>query len=180
MKFNRIASLLLSCTMILTSMTSCRNKDVKKSSESESHISETETSQTENSITTEPVTTTASAPETFPDFPISYPEIEKKDTGDLYEAESALLSEGLVIEGLENTDEISEPSYENNAPFSGEGYVTGFKPDGSTGVIFNVNAPSNQHYDLSFSIASEHRVNCRISLNGNEISTFKTMNDGEF
>lgn len=183
MKFNRITSLALSCTMALAVMTSCQNKDVKKTSESESYISETETLPTENITTEIAETTTLTAHETFPDFPISYPEIEKKDTGDLYEAESAWLSEGLVIEGLENTDETSvnpSESNENNAPFSGEGYVTGFKPDGSTSVIFNVDAPSNQHYDLSFSIASEHLVNCRISLNGNEITTFKTMNDGEF
>ncbi len=185
MKFNRIISLVLSCTIVSVSMTSCRNKDIKKLPESESHISEnkTEFSQTEPSFSAETVTSITSIPETFPDFPISYPEIEKKDTGDLYEAESAMLNEGLVIEGVENKDGISEPSYENNennAPFSGEGYVTGFKPDGSTSVIFNVDAPSNQHYDLSFSIASEHIVNCRISLNGNEISTFKTMNDGKF
>lgn len=183
MKFNRITSLALSCTMALAVMTSCQNKDVKKTSESESYISEAETLPTENITTEIAETTTLTAHETFPDFPISYPEIEKKDTGDLYEAESAWLSEGLVIEGLENTDETSvnpSESNENNAPFSGEGYVTGFKPDGSTSVIFNVDAPSNQHYDLSFSIASEHLVNCRISLNGNEITTFKTMNDGEF
>lgn len=183
MKFNRITSLALSCTMALAVMTSCQNKDVKKTSESESYVSETETLPTENITTEIAETTTLTAHETFPDFPISYPEIEKKDTGDLYEAESAWLSEGLVIEGLENTDETSvnpSESNENNAPFSGEGYVTGFKPDGSTSVIFNVDAPSNQHYDLSFSIASEHLVNCRISLNGNEITTFKTMNDGEF
>ena len=179
MKFNRITFLALSCTMALTFMTSCQNKDVKKTSESEIHISETEieTVPIEN-VTAEITETTITTitPETFPDFPISYPEIEKKDTGDLYEAEYARLSEKLIVEGLENTDEISE----NNASFSGDGYVTGFSPDGSTNVIFNVDAPSNQHYDLSFSIASEHLVNCRISLNGNEISTFKTMNDGEF
>ena len=35
--------------------------------------------------------------ETYPDYPISYPIIEKKDTGDVYEAEDAKLSKGLKI-----------------------------------------------------------------------------------
>lgn len=179
MKISRITSLALSCTMAMAAMTSCSNKNVTKISESESIVSETETLPEENISSAESAAeTTTAAPETFPDFPISYPEIEKKDTGDLYEAEYSLMSSVLTVEGAATATDIVSSS--ENTAFSGEGYVTGFSPDGSTAVIFTVDAPSNQHYDLSFSIASEHLVNCRISLNGNEISTFKTMDDGEF
>lgn len=184
MKISRITSLALSCTMAMAAMTSCSNKNVTKISESESIVPETETLPEENISATESAAeTTTAAPETFPDFPISYPEIEKKNTGDLYEAEYSLMSSVLTVEGAATATDIvssSENTAADNAAFSGEGYVTGFSPDGSTAVIFTVDAPSNQHYDLSFSIASEHLVNCRISLNGNEISTFKTMDDGEF
>lgn len=104
---------------------------------------------------------------------------------------------GLVIDGtpLDESEESSENPEEatvsaepgNSAEkdekkpkYSGGCCVTGFKPDGSTSVTFEVEAPSNQHYDLAFSISSERLVNCRVSLNGTEISKFKTMNDGEF
>ncbi len=134
---------------------------------------------------------------TFPDYPISYPEIEKKTTGDLYEAEKAQLGKGLKVanEGKKSDDEQNEAEAPqpaqpedqetttldpNRNPFSGEGYVTGFKDDGSSGVKFTVDAPSNQHYDLSFSIASKKIVDCRIVVNGKEISSFKTMDDDEF
>ncbi len=64
MKFNRIISLVLSCTIVSISMTSCRNKDIKKLPESESHISEnkTEFSQTEPSFSAETVTSITSIP----------------------------------------------------------------------------------------------------------------------
>ena len=47
---------------------------------------------------TEPETTTEEIiPDaTYPDFPVTYPEIEKQATGSVYEAELARLSEGLV------------------------------------------------------------------------------------
>ena len=139
--------------------------------------------------------------DTYPDYPISYPEIEEKDTGDRYEAEDAKLTDGLRVDGTkeepatnedgevveeetaEDEETTTQPATEKVDPlskFSGKGYVTGFKPDGSSYVTFEVNAPSNQHYDLSFSIASQRLVNCRVAVNGVEASTFKTMDDGEF
>ena len=132
---------------------------------------------------------------TFPDYPISYPEIEKKDTGDLYEAEKASLSKGLTIVGNAAAEEkkaveeqqAAQPADgeettadPNKKPFSGDGYVTNFSQDGSSCVTFTVDAPSNQHYDLSFSIAAKRMVDCRIAVNGREISTFKSMDDDEF
>ena len=141
--------------------------------------------------------------DTYPDYPISYPEIEEKDTGDRYEAEDAKLTDGLRVEGEKkevttnedgeeveeetaadsDSEDATQPTTEKEDPlskFSGKGYVTGFKPDGSSYVTFEVDAPSNQHYDLSFSIASQRLVNCRVAVNGVEASTFKTMDDGEF
>lgn len=186
MKSNRIFALAMATTVAVAGLTSCQNKNkiVEKVSESDS-ISGTEavTDVTENPIETS-MTSLTSPPETYPDFPITYPEIEKKSTGDLYEAELARLSDGLKIEGAEESDGdiqvTTSISGNNTSVFSGNGYVTGFRSDGSSYIVFDVDAPSNQHYDLSFSIASESLVNCRISLNGSEISNFKTMDDGEF
>lgn len=188
MRLNKIFALAVTALSVTTGLTSCQSKNtVEKASEISVSESETDTGTVTDIIETSAVST--SPPETYPDFPISYPEIEKKSTGDLYEAELARFSEGLKIEGAEESDgdtesEISSSSNtvkENDTPdFSGDGYVTGFKPDGSSFIVFDIDAPSNQHYDLSFSIASEHLVNCKVSLNGSEISSFKTMNDGEF
>lgn len=166
----RIFAFITALTVVVTGLASCSSKTAVDSvSDVSSDISETETV-TEKEETTKPAESTAvtaSPPETYPDFPISYPEIEKKSTGDLYEAELAELSDGLIVETAEGEKD-----------FSGDGYVTGFKSGGS--VVFNIDAPSNQHYDLSFSIASEKTVNCKISVNGAEISTFKTADDGRF
>ncbi len=188
MRLNKIFALAVAALSATTGLTSCQSKNtVEKASEISISESETDTGTVTDVIETSAVLT--SPPETYPDFPISYPEIEKKSTGDLYEAELARLSEGLKIEGAEESDGDTEsetsssanPVKENDTPaFSGDGYVTGFKPDGSSFIVFDIDAPSNQHYDLSFSIASEHLVNCKVSLNGSEISSFKTMNDGEF
>lgn len=188
MNIRRYTALAVSALMSLTCLVSCK----KDSETSEVSIIEIPTEETTETTTeTKPV-------ETYPDYPISYPEIEKKDTGDLYEAENAKLSKGLTVKGAEKEDTTDkdgnkvkdeqpttkfDPTVKPEtviANFSGEGYVTGFKSDGSSSVTFNVNAPSNQHYDLAFSIASERVVNCKVKLNGTEISTFKTMSDGEF
>lgn len=167
---------------VLTAATSC-DKKVKKKDQPSSSSDTVEATDASGEVTT-----TIPA-ETYPDFPISYPEIEKKRTGDVYEAEDALMTEGLKIEGagsLKNSKnsseekDVQETTKANTPKFSGDGYVTGFKPDGSTCVVFEVEAPSNQHYDLSFSIASDKLIDCRVAVNDSEISTFKTMDDGEF
>lgn len=164
----RIFAFVMALTTVVTGLTSCRSKTAVDSvSDVSSDISATETVTEEITEPTKATAVSTAPPETYPDFPISYPEIEKKSTGDLYEAELAVLSDGLIIEGTEDTKD-----------FSGDGYVTGFKSGDS--VVFNVDAPSNQHYDLSFSIASEKVVNCKISVNGAEISTFRTVDDGRF
>lgn len=123
-------------------------------------IEQEQTSETE---TFAPVTTA----ETFPDYPVEVPEIQKQDTGNIYEAENAVFPESLKIDA-------------DKENFSGDGYITGFPDDGSTSVKFSVNAPSNQHYDISFNIASEKAVNCRITLNGESLTNFTTTSDGKF
>lgn len=183
--YKKIFAFLSAAVMTSAAFTGCSSKNnsdnekIKDISIVEIEPAKTETESTEP---TEPA-------ETYPDFPITYPEIEKKKTGDIYEAEDAQKSKGLRIEGVsdedeENDEEAAENEDENEEgdkkiPYSG-GYVTGFKPDGTTCVIFTADAPSNQHYDLSFSIAAQHPIECIISVNGKEISTFKTMDDDEF
>lgn len=104
---------------------------------------------------------------TFPDYPVSYPEIEQQDTGNIYEAESCTLGGNLTV-ASERTN------------FSGEGYVTGFGNEGKNSLSFNIDAPSNQHYDLAFCIASDAAAECTIFLNESEISRFSTTSDGAF
>lgn len=191
MKLNKIISIAAAAMFALTAVTGCGNKKKNGENGSDIVIEEVESDETGDSSLTE------DSAETFPDYPISYPEIEKKRTGDIYEAEDAKLSMGLVIDGTptdeseeggENAEattvaadtENSSEADEKKPKYSGGCCVTGFKPDGSTYVTFEVDAPSNQHYDLSFSISSERLVDCRVALNGTEISKFKTMNDGEF
>ena len=167
----------ITAAVTMTALTACNTKKVQKNSDiSISEIEETTTP-------TEVVTTIPA--ETYPDYPISYPEIEKKRTGNVYEAEEALMTEGLVFsdeipkkKNAEGEDE--NPENPDVKPFSGDGYITGFKKDGSTFVIFEVDAPSNQHYDLSFSIASDKIVNCRVSVNEKETATFATKKGDDF
>lgn len=188
MDIRKLIALAAAAALAVTCMASCGKKKGKAKSE----IGEVAVDENGNPIYSEDV-------ETYPDYPISYPEIEKRKTGDVYEAEDAKLSKGLKIISEpkeEPTDEKGEKTTESEQPttkfdptikpettiksYSGDGYVTGFGSNGESSVAFTVNAPSNQHYDVSFSIAAERLVDCKISLNGTEISAFKTMNDGEF
>ncbi|MBQ8960407.1 MAG: glycoside hydrolase [Ruminococcus sp.] len=179
MDLRKIIALALAMAVPAAGIAGCAKK---KSKSGQDDISIVEVEE-ETGSATEPVTTAPA--ENYPDYPVSYPTIEKKDTGDLYEAEDAQLSEGLRVEPILNNEETQEESSDEeeedeNKDYSGKGYVTGFKPDGSTSVVFKVNAPTIQHYDLSFSIASDKEVECQIGLNGSEISRFKTKRDGEF
>ena len=179
MNIKKLAAIAAAAAIAVTGFSGCgKKKKFGESSSESSGVSDVSGA----AVTTVPA-------ETYPDFPISYPTIEKKNTGDIYEAEDAKLTKNLRIEGEKPEDKDAESSEkkpdsdsdeEESAGFSGTGYVTGFDPKGSDYVTFEVNAPSNQHYDLSFSIASERLVDCTITLNGSEISTFKTKKDGEF
>ena len=134
-------------------------------------------------------------PESYPEYPVSYPEIRMRDVSETYEAEDTDFGDVIKLESPESennsntpddeelTDENSEePTSEpkNNKPYSGKGYLTGFKDDGSQSVKFTVKAPANQHYDLSFSISAEKAVTCKVMLNGNELDSFKTRKNGKF
>lgn len=105
--------------------------------------------------------------ETFPDYPVTYPEIEKTQSGNLYEAEKAELKGGAKVA----TDKPE---------FSGEGYVTGFGNEGKASAVFEIDIPSNQHYDLSFNILSEKSVSCRVKLGDEQLTVFKTTDNGQF
>ena len=73
----------------MTTLTACKGKKVEKGNVEPSSVSVVE----ETTVPTETVETIPV--ETFPDYPISYPTIEKKRMGDVYEAEDALMTEGL-------------------------------------------------------------------------------------
>ena len=115
--------------------------------------------------TSEPTTTIPV--ETFPDYPVTYPEIEKQTAGNLYEAESGELKGGARV-----AFDLPE--------FSGDGYVTGFGNEGKASVAFEIDVPTNQHYDLSFNISSDTAVDCRITLGEQQLTVFKTNDNGKF
>ncbi len=117
--------------------------------------------------TTENVTDPVIEASTYPEYPVAVPEIKKQNTGDFYEAEDTEFPSALRVEKKKDN-------------FSGEGYLTGFPSGGDVSVTFKVNAPSNQHYDFSFNIASEKETDCRISLNGKPLTSFKTEKNGKF
>lgn len=161
MIFRKKAAALLAALITFTTLSSCKTVQKADISDQSSETSEIDSSLQEPSenSTTEPV-------ESYPDYPISYPEIEQQDTGDLYEAETCIL----------NTLSVSD----ERSNYSGSGYVTGFSPDGTTTITFPVDVPSNQHYDLTFCIASEETAECSVALNETEISSFETTDDGAF
>ena len=171
----------ITAAVTMTTLTACKDKKVEKDKpETPTVTTVEETSAPTETVETIPV-------ETFPDYPISYPKIEKKRMDNVYEAEDSLMTEGLEFsdaipekKNKKEENDTEKPTSVIVAPYSGDGYVTGFKKDGSSYVIFEVDAPSNQHYDLSFSIASEKLVNCRVSVNDKETATFVTKEDNEF
>jgi len=151
---------MLSAVMAVTALTGCetvKKSDLTGGSDPQSIFGG---NSNDKDSTTIPV-------DSYPDYPVSFPAIEQTDTGDVYEAENGSLSEGLTTSS-ERTN------------FSGNGYVTGFSGDGSETVVFDVEAPSNQHYDMTFCIASDEIAKCTVYLNESEISHFETTSDGAF
>ena len=141
------------------SMTACnkvKNTEDKPSSEISTTAADTVSADT--ATTTEPMTT-------FTQAAVTTPKIKKQDFYSLYEAEDAKLSSDLKI------------SFERD-DYSGDGYVRDFTDKSS--IIFDVKASSDQHYDLSFSIASDSVTDCHLTLDGNVISTFRTQEGGGF
>ncbi|MBR6967946.1 MAG: glycoside hydrolase [Ruminococcus sp.] len=160
MDIRKIVSLAAAAAAAISAVTACSTGRKTKLTASVPIIEETTAKKTTEPTTTEP-------PPTFPDYPVTYPAIEKKDAGNLYEAEKAQLRGGAKAA-------VDKPD------FSGDGYVTGFGDSGKASVVFEIDVPSNQHYDLSFNISSENEVNCRIKLGDEQLTVFKTKNDGNF
>lgn len=179
MNIRKFFALFTAAAVLTANFSAC---DKKKTVPAEDNPSPTKAVQTELSTqATEALTEV----ETYPDYPITYPEIVKKRTGNVYEAEDALMTEGLIFDDTipelkQKTTEESDGIAISGKHYSGDGYVRGFKNDGSSYVMFEVDAPSNQHYDLSFSIAADKAVSCRVSVNGSETAVFDTKSDGEF
>lgn len=161
MKIRKITAVITAGVSAALALTACDNK--KNNSEITASVPIIEQTEPETTTTTEEIIPDA----TYPDFPVTYPKIEKQTMGNVYEAELAKLSEGITeardIEG-----------------FSGTGYVTGFGGKGEKSVVFDIDVPSNQHYDISFSIASEKLTDCSLKLNGELVTTFETTSNGSF
>ena len=143
------------------SMTACnkvKNTEEKNSSSEISTTTAADTVSTDTATTTEPMTT-------FTQAAVTTPKIKKQDFYSLYEAEDAKLSDDLKV------------SFERD-DYSGDGYVKGFTDKSS--IVFDVKATADQHYDLSFSIASDSVADCHLTLDGDVISTFRTQEGGAF
>lgn len=110
-------------------------------------------------------TTTALVADSYPDYPVTIPEINQTETGNQYQAEDCSY-EGLTFES-------------ERAGFSGEGYITGFSGDVKS-LSFMVDAPSTQHYDIGFSIAADSETMCSIKINNTPCGTFKADSSGKF
>ena len=95
-------------------------------------FSETETAVNTNTL---PV-------ETYPEYPVTYPEIKPADTGVKYQSEDCKYDKFKLDAQLSG--------------FEGTGYITGFS--GENQLDFEVNAPTNQHYDLTFCISATSEV----------------------
>jgi len=145
-------------------VTACSSN--KNSEESSDTVATTE-SVTEASTESATEAVTEPPTEAIQETPVSYPAIEHSYAGDLYEAERERLNDGLI------------PANERYG-YSGGGYVTGFGTDGQTSLKFRFDVPTTQHYDLSFGIASDSNVNCRVMLNDSELCRFTTSSDGQF
>ena len=156
MKLQKYFSAVLA-TLSVIALNGCDEVKTTEKNVSSSEITSTSVT-SDTTTTTEPMTT-------FTQVSVSTQKISKKDFYALYEAEYAKLSDGLKV------------SFERD-DYSGDGYVTGFKKDST--VTFDIDASSAQHYDLSFSIASDKVTDCRLKLNGDDLTVFRTQEGGAF
>lgn len=161
MKKIKIIAVISSLTMMLSSFTGCETvqnmgdiTNIPEVSEIDSDIE----NPSDSDYTSMPV-------ETYPEYPVTYPEIEKLDTGNKYQAEECSYGSTLKLE-----DKITG--------FEGDGYITGFNK--SNKLEFDIEVPSNQHYDLTFCIASDEETNCHIQINDRNTGQFKTNSEGVF
>lgn len=160
MKIRQCAAFAAAMLTAATAVSGCSKKNKTSGGEPPVIVADEENVPDTSVTATESVTT-------YSEYPVAVPEVKKQNTGDFYEAEDTGFSKALRVEKKKDN-------------FSGGGYLTGFPSDGSVSVTFDVSAPSNQHYDLSFNIASENETECRILLNGKQLTTFRTVKGGKF
>lgn len=160
MKIRQCAAFAAAMLTAATAISGCSKKNKTSGGEPPVIVADEENVPDTSVTETESVTT-------YSEYPVAVPEVKKQNTGDFYEAEDTGFSKALRVEKKKDN-------------FSGGGYLTGFPSDGSVSVTFDVSAPSNQHYDLSFNIASENETECRILLNGKQLTTFRTVKGGKF
>jgi mannan endo-1,4-beta-mannosidase len=153
----KLASVLVSLAVTASLFTSC--KSVKRKNEISIN------SDYSSGDYYEQPTTTAIIADSYPDYPITFPEINQTETGNQYQAENC------DYEGLSFKSERSG--------YSGKGYVTGFDGDVKS-LTFLVDAPSTQHYDIGFSIAADSETQCSIKINDTSIGSFKADSSGKF
>ncbi len=160
MKIRQCAAFAAAMLTAATAVSGCSKKNKTSGGEPPVIVADEENVPDTSVTETESVTT-------YSEYPVAVPEVKKQNTGDFYEAEDTGFSKALRVEKKKDN-------------FSGGGYLTGFPSEGSVSVTFDVSAPSNQHYDLSFNIASENETECRILLNGKQLTTFRTVKGGKF
>lgn len=160
MKKLKISAALCSFAVMLTVFSGCQKVE-NAGSISQSAVEEiTETSaETESTVKTS-ITTV----ETYPEYPVTYPEIKQADTGEKYQAEECFYNDMALETSI--------------AGFEGEGYITGF--NNKNKLDFDVNVPTNQHYDLTFCISAESEILCSIQINGRKTGQFRTNAEGKF
>lgn len=165
MKKLKLTALISSLIMTISFLTSCESID--KVSNISDILTETTTSAiesvTEISKTETTANTVTTSIETYPEYPVTYPVIQETDTVAKYQAED------IKISGFTEEQQING--------FDGKGYITGFNENNK--FTFPVEVPSNQHYDLTFCIASEKEENCYIEINDRKTGFFKTSNDSK-
>lgn len=159
MNISKLISFAAAAVFSAAVISGCSSKKVNKAEE----FSVTEVSPEEYSTApTEPI-----IPDSYPDYPVEFPEIEQTEAAGIYEAENLYFDDPVIV-GMDKNG------------YSGWGYLTNFSPDGTSSAVFDIEAPSNQHYDLTFTIASETKVSCRIELDGKQIYRFETLDTGKF
>ena len=158
-KFKGI-SLLTALALSLTAFTSCKTISKSDKIHSDDPLGDGSVGSYITLPTTEPLQA-----DTYPDYPVNVPEIDKQDTGTVYQAEEC------EYEGLNLASDRSG--------YSGEGYINGFNRDKNS-LVFKVEAPSTQHYDIGFSIAADAALSCRVSVNNMYLGEFKTNSSGKF
>ncbi|MBR0140981.1 MAG: glycoside hydrolase [Ruminococcus sp.] len=193
MNIKNFISVMASAVICVSCLSACTDK--KNQNNEDTEVNAGETQETPSEETSQP---DEEFPESYPEYPVSYPEIRVRDVSETYEAEDTDFGDVLKLESpkaetadipeeepqeedsVEDTSEEPTSEPKSNKPYSGKGYLTGFKDDGSQSVKFTVKAPTNQHYDFSFSISAEKAVNCTVMLNGKELDKFKTRKNGKF